>query len=75
MIPEPPKATKRRSPRRLLSSPVFDGAYTKDQLEFLAAIQKYKIERRRPFPNWTEVLDVLLSLGYRKPAGADKEEP
>lgn len=63
---EIPQAKKRKCRRTYQSSTVFDGAYTKDQIEFLNAIQKYKVEERRPFPAWTEVLEVLLSLGYRK---------
>jgi hypothetical protein len=40
--------------------------YTPDELEFLHAIDRYKRKHRRPFPAWSEVLQVLLSLGYRK---------
>lgn len=40
--------------------------YTPDQIEFLKAMERYKRVRRRPFPTWHEVLEVLVSLGYRK---------
>ncbi len=43
-----------------------------EQLDFLKAIDAYKRRNRRPFPNWKEVLDVLLALGYRKVAAAQK---
>jgi nitroreductase len=36
------------------------------ELEFLTAIVAYKQVNRRAFPSWSEVLDVLLALGYRK---------
>lgn len=40
--------------------------YTPDQLQFLKAMDRYKRDNRRPFPTWCEVLQVLVSLGYRK---------
>lgn len=39
-----------------------------EQLEFIKAIDEYKRVNTRPFPTWTEVLDVVLYLGYRKVA-------
>lgn len=39
-----------------------------EQLEFLKAMDEYKRVNSRPFPTWTEVLDVMLYLGYRKVA-------
>jgi hypothetical protein len=41
---------------------------TAEQFEFVQAINEYKQVNRRPFPTWTEVLDVLLAIGYRKVA-------
>ena len=41
--------------------------YTEDELEFMKALDMYKRENRRPFPTCSEVLQVLKSLGYRKP--------
>lgn len=43
--------------------------YDADQLEFLMAIDAYK-RRTGRFVNlaWTEVLDILKSLGYAKPS-------
>jgi hypothetical protein len=43
-----------------------DGAETADQVEFIRAMDRYQTAMQRKFPRWTEVLDVLLSLGYRK---------
>jgi len=42
--------------------------YTEDDLAFMKAMHRYKIVNRRPFPTWSEVLEVLKSLGYRKVA-------
>jgi hypothetical protein len=62
----------RPGPQRLASGPeeIFPGHdYSDDEREFLVAMERYKRERRRPFPTWREVLVVLLSLGYRRVAG------
>lgn len=45
-----------------------EGHMNEEQLEFLKAMDEYKRSNNRPFPTWTEVLDVILYLGYRKVA-------
>ncbi len=40
-----------------------------EQFEFVMALDKYKRLNNRPFPTWTEVLEVIHYLGYRKVAG------
>ncbi|MBN1124898.1 MAG: hypothetical protein JXA82_07815 [Sedimentisphaerales bacterium] len=45
-----------------------EGEMTDDQFEFLMAIDEYKRANQRPFPTWTEVLEVIKALGYRKVA-------
>lgn len=35
-------------------------------IEFITAIDEYKRAHQRPFPTWSEVLDVLKSLGYER---------
>jgi len=37
-----------------------------DTLEFIQAIDRFKRKHQKVFLSWTEVLDVLRSLGYRK---------
>jgi len=39
-----------------------------EQFEFLMAIDEYRRKNTRPFPTWTEVLEVIKALGYRKVA-------
>ena len=39
-----------------------------EQLDFIRAIDEYKRVNDRPFPSWTEVLDIVLYLGYRRVA-------
>ncbi len=45
-----------------------EGQMTDEQFEFLMAIDEYKKQNSRPFPTWTEVLEVIKALGYRKVA-------
>lgn len=43
-----------------------EGEMTDPQWEFLQAIEAYKQANNKPFPTWTEVLEVIKKLGYRK---------
>ena len=56
---------RRRSDSRRAAE---EGEMTDEQFDFVMAIDKYKRVNDRPFPTWTEVLDVILALGYRKVA-------
>ncbi len=46
-----------------------EGHMNDEQLAFLLAMEEYKRVNNRAFPTLTEILDVLLYLGYRKVAG------
>ncbi len=35
-------------------------------IEFITAIDDYKRIHQRPFPTWSEVLDILKELGYSR---------
>jgi hypothetical protein len=63
-------AAKRKSSerRRLIDPTTCERDYSDDETEFMKAIDRYKRENRRPFPTWSEVLEVLRSLGYRRVA-------
>jgi hypothetical protein len=37
-----------------------------ETLDFIQAIERFKVERGRAFPSWTDVLLILKSLGYEK---------
>lgn len=39
-----------------------------DVLEFIQAIDDYKRLEGRPFPTWSEVLDIVKDLGYQRDA-------
>ncbi len=55
----------RRTEERKLAE---EGQMTDEQFDFLMAIDQYKKANQRPFPTWTEVLEVIKALGYRKVA-------
>lgn len=43
-----------------------EGEMTAEQFEFVMAIETYKKVNKKLFPTWTEVLEVMTQLGYRK---------
>lgn len=45
-----------------------EGHMTEEQLDFLKAVDEYKRVNDRAFPTLTELLDLVLFLGYRKVA-------
>jgi hypothetical protein len=52
--------------RRMVDPTTCERDYTEEEMEFLTAIDAYKRANRRPFPTWSEVLEVIRALGYRK---------
>jgi len=56
---------RRRSDERRSAE---EGEMTAEQFEFIMAINEYKSVNKRPFPTWTEVLDVIRALGNRNVA-------
>ena len=62
---------RRRGPGRRLTDDrksAEEGQMSEEQFAFLMAIDEYKKKNARPFPTWTEVLEVIKALGYRKVA-------
>lgn len=60
--------------RRQVDPTTCERDYTANEVEFMRAMDQYKRDNRRPFPTWSEVLEVLHALGYRKVA-AQTEMP
>jgi hypothetical protein len=56
--------------RRQVDPTTCERDYTDEEIIFMKAMDQYKRDNRRPFPTWSEVLEVLYSLGYRKVADA-----
>jgi len=68
---------RRRGPGRRRSDDrksAEDGNMSDEQFEFLMAIDQYKRVNSRPFPTWTEILEVIKALGYRRVAEPNLEE-
>jgi len=63
---------RRRSDERKSAE---EGEMTDEQFEFLMAINEYKTQNSRPFPTWTEVLEVIKAIGYRKVAEPESLKP
>lgn len=62
---------RRRGPGRRRSESrrsAEEGELSDEQFEFVMAMDEYKRVNKRPFPGWTEVLEVIKYLGYRKVA-------
>ena len=59
------RSAKRRSPK----APEEDGELLEyERLQFLKAMDAYKRATNQTFPSWTEVLDVIRSIGWMSPA-------
>ncbi len=60
---------RRRGPGRRRSDfmkAAEEGEMTSEQFLFVMAIDAYKRVNNQPYPTWTEVLEVIRKLGYRK---------
>lgn len=52
-----------------------EGEMSHEQFMFVMAINAFKKVRNRPFPSWTEILEVIRKLGYRKTAPCEVNLP
>src|ERR1700761_4018284 len=63
------KGSERRNQgerRRQVDPTTCERDYNDEEIIFMRAMDQYKRDNRRPFPTWSEVLEVLRALGYRK---------
>ena len=54
---------RRRSDERKSAE---EGEMNAHQFEFVMAVETYKKVNKRMYPTWTEILEILHQLGYRK---------
>lgn len=69
---------RRRGPGRRLSDfsrAAEEGEMTKEQFLFLMAIDAFKRANETIYPTWTDVLEVVRLLGYRKTMASDLNLP
>ncbi len=77
-IGSPTGLERRRGPGRRRSDDrrsAEEGEMSDEQFEFVMAVDTYKRLNNRPFPTWTEVLEVVKQLGYRKVAASTIKLP
>lgn len=69
-IPGERRAKKER--RRRIDPTTFEKQYTDDELEFMNAMQRFKVQSGKPFPSFGDVLRVAHELGYRQTTADDE---
>lgn len=52
--------------RRQIDPTTCERDYTADEIEFMKAMDDYKRSSGRQFPTWSEVLEVVRHLGYKR---------
>jgi len=64
------RSTDRRKTerRRQIDPTTCERDYQPEEVEFMRAMDDYKRRSGRQFPTWSEVLEVIRDLGYRKVA-------
>ena len=65
----PSNLERRRGPGRRLTDFIKsaeDGEMNREQYLFLLAIDTFKRVNHKTFPSWTDVLEIIRKLGYRK---------
>ena len=67
--PSQPRARKER--RRRVDPTTFEKQYNEEEMEFMNAIQTFKIRSGKMFPSHGDILKVALQLGYRQPVDDD----
>ncbi len=63
--PQPERRAKKER-RRRIDPTTFEKQYTDDEIEFMNAMQCFKMQSGRSYPTYGEVLKVAHELGYRK---------
>jgi len=67
-------AERGRGPGRRLSDfsrAAEEGELTDEQFLFLKAVEAFKLSNNKTYPSWTDVLEVVRLLGYRKTAPSE----
>jgi hypothetical protein len=70
--PKPaPERRARKARRRRIDPTTFEKQYTDDEMEFMNAMQRFKVQMGKTFPSHRDVLHVAVSIGYRKTVEGD----
>lgn len=52
--------------RRKVERRINEYRLSPEVLEFINAVNDFKSVEQKPFPTWSEIFTIFLSLGYRK---------
>ncbi len=63
---KPPEERRKVERRRQIDPTTCERDYTDDEVDFMKEMDLYKRRSGRQFPTWSEVLEVIRSMGYRK---------
>ena len=61
--------------RRQIDPTTCERDYDNSEIEFMHALDQYKRDSGRMFPTCSEILEVLVKLGYRKVSDGELSEP
>ena len=61
-----PHRRAKQNRRRRIDPTTFEKQYTEDEVEFMNAIQRFKMQSGKAFPTHGDSLRIALGLGYRK---------
>ena len=69
-MPDPTPVERRARPdrRRRIDPTTFEKQYTPEELEFMNAMQYFKVQSGKAFPSYGDVLRVAERLGYHRSA-------
>jgi len=70
----PPQRRAKKERRRRIDPTTFEKQYTDDEVEFMTAIQRFKVQSGKSFPSHGDILRVALALGYRQVLDAEFPE-
>jgi hypothetical protein len=68
LLCEIPRREKRGKQRTKVDPTTCELEYNNDEIQLMKAMDQYKRDNRRQFPTWSETLEVLRALGYRRVA-------
>jgi hypothetical protein len=70
-----PERRAKKERRRRIDPTTFEKQYTDDELEFMNAMQQFKVHSGKLFPTCGDALKVAIALGYRKSVPDDSDDP
>lgn len=63
------KATKKTPAKGRAKTATNPDSMSEEVIEFITAVDDYKRLNQRPFPSWSEILQVVKTLGYERSQG------